>query len=105
MPSLVGSEMCIRDRSPDGRGSAATLAIGAGEGDALVIETDPHAGGVVRRVADEPRVGVVLRRAGLSGGGEVKAKTTNARGSAGVHNIRERARHHVADARLKYILE
>ena len=36
--------------------------------DAAVVVADPHAGDELRRVADEPGVAEILRRAGLAGG-------------------------------------
>ena len=53
--------------SPDRRGSASALSVGAIEGNALIIEAHPHAGGVFRCVANEPRIGVVLRSSRFSG--------------------------------------
>ena len=55
----------LHELQPDGqRGASAGFLFT--QRNLLVVETDPHSGCELRREADEPGVGVILRRAGLS---------------------------------------
>ena len=69
----------------------------------FVVEADPHAAGELRSKAHEPRVGIVLGRAGLPGGGAAERFGLNAGAELndlfqhGRHRPRNFGRDHVVD--------
>src|SRR5882762_8068955 len=68
----------LHEFEPDWKRSARSRFLFA-KGDLFVVKADPHSGGDLRRVADKPRVGVVLRRAGFSRSGTAERLRLNSR--------------------------
>src|SRR5690606_2255834 len=75
----------LHDAAPDRSGDLAT---GRAAQDALpLIEADPHGADDLWRVAAEPHVRGVLRRAGLACGSAAEADSVHACARAAVHDV------------------
>lgn len=60
-----------------------------------MIEAEPDTREEMRRVADEPGVGVIVRRAGLPTSRQPESRAAGARGGAARNHVRQHARHQV----------
>ena len=65
----------------------------------FLIVAEPHAGDERRRVADEPRIAVIVGRAGLARGGQLEPFRARAAPGAAIHHVGQHARHQVGGAR------
>src|SRR2546428_202254 len=69
----LARERALHEFEPKRKGGARASFF-LSERDLFVVKANPDSGSKLRREADEPRVRVVLRRAGLSGSGVVMPK-------------------------------
>src|SRR6476659_5063263 len=95
--SLGAFRRPLHEAGPDRHGDIGGVAVG--DDRPGLVEADPDAGDEMRREAYEPRVVVVVGRAGLPGGGKRETHLPRAVGRSRRDHVREHARHQIGRRR------